>query len=554
MPLAELPVQDALLAAVAEREAAGRIDQAIALLDQRIGEARAQLSGLLAQRGHLAGRALRAREAMRSLAEALALDPHNAGVEMELALMAREQGELERSLSHWLHLEQTQPHMLQCRFEAGALQARAGQLDRALATFARMPAAVTDGYWLAEIDHVRQLARAARGTALALLGRRRDGLEEAGWRDLARALLRLGREHAALGIIATLPPGLEASRLRFEADHRRLGLAGAAAVLRAGAGEGALPAELAALVADAYYQAGRPADALALLGAIPFEAMSSSVQELLFRAHAAQGDVPACLALGGRMIDARPWDPTPAQLVIGALLAGGALRPVHDALGGLPPGFGRIPPVLFQFWDQPAVPAEVGAVIASWDDPSGHLQRVLFDDAQAQAFIAMEFPPDHLAAYRACHHAAMRSDLVRLCYLVRHGGIYLDVDEHCADTPAALLRAVSGQSLLLVLIGSAAAYANNALIGAEPGHPLLQHALADAVRVLTSLHEGARPDIWNTTGPGLITRSLVAHLREYGTEGSGRVALLTDAAWRQLCGARNSLAYKGTAAGNWRLA
>ncbi len=585
-----------LLARAAAREQAGRPDQAAALLDEALsGTAR-----LLAARGRLALAGLRAREAMRFLSLAVQLDPADGASEMELALLAREEGEKERALRHWRHLSETRPGLAQPFFETGALRSAAGQYDLAVAAFARIPGPVTDAYWLAEIEGARRSLRAARGGAVSLLGRRRaGGLGEAERVELARLLLRVGRPRAALRVAGGLPSRLLAP-LRFEADRRVMSLSEAAALLRArlhdeapggaasgaaargdaasgpadatprgvspsGASPGGVPPDGvraaegatlddgAVLVADAYYQAGEPDAALAVLGRADPDALPPAVQELLFRVHAARGDPAACLALAGRMIDARPWDPTPPRLVLGALLEGGALRPVHDARTGLPAGFGRIPPTLFRFWDTPEVPDEVRAVMDTWEDPDGRLRPVLFDDARARAYLGEHHGAAQLRAYDRCHHAAMKSDYVRLCFLVREGGIYLDVDEACADTPEALLRAVSGQELVLVLIGSAAAYANNALIAAVPHHPVLERALSEVTETLCALEPGARPDIWAATGPGLLTRSLVAELREQGAAGCN-VALLTNSAWRQLCAARNSLSYKGTAAGNWRMA
>jgi mannosyltransferase OCH1-like enzyme len=144
----------------------------------------------------------------------------------------------------------------------------------------------------------------------------------------------------------------------------------------------------------------------------------------------------------------------------------------------------------------------------------------------------------------------MRSDFARLCVLAREGGIYLDVDEACSGAPTDLLRVVAGHELVCTVLDQVTPYANNAMIGSMPEHPVLRACLTEAVRRLLATED--KQDIWSTTGPGLLTRNLVRHLRERGT--GGGVALLSEWGWRRLCAPRNSLSYKAEASGNWRLA
>jgi hypothetical protein len=109
-------------------------------------------------------------------------------------------------------------------------------------------------------------------------------------------------------------------------------------------------------------------------------------------------------------------------------------------LGGAtprPPGFSGdgadAPAVLVQFWDTGAdMPRDVAECIASWDrlvDDVPRLSRVMFDDDTARQFIRDELSSDHAAVFDACRHPAMRCDYFRLCFLLRHGGLYVDADE-----------------------------------------------------------------------------------------------------------------------------
>lgn len=57
--------------------------------------------------------------------------------------------------------------------------------------------------------------------------------------------------------------------------------------------------------------------------------------------------------------------------------------------------------------------------------------HVIFDEAQAREFIRVEYEARHLEAWDLCNHPAMKSDLFRLAYLYRHGGVYIDADDTC---------------------------------------------------------------------------------------------------------------------------
>jgi inositol phosphorylceramide mannosyltransferase catalytic subunit len=72
-------------------------------------------------------------------------------------------------------------------------------------------------------------------------------------------------------------------------------------------------------------------------------------------------------------------------------------------------------------------------------------------------------------------HPAERADLLRLEVLWREGGVYVDTDFECLRSIEALL---DGLDFFAGYIGPGKI--NNALIGAAPGHPLLDRALDEA--------------------------------------------------------------------------
>ena len=496
------------------------------------------LAGLM-QAGQDALAGGRLRPALALFRQALRAVPDHGQAHLHLAVLTGELGWHAESLAHWLALTQAMPSLTQPFFEAARLHATAGAYDRAQAMLARMQSPATDAFWIAEIGRIR----AERATIVAGLRARlaEDRTPDAA---LVTMLGQLGFVRIATRLLPRMrDAGTEAAAIAWFRLQRRDDPAGAADALAATIPPEARSPALRALLAAALFAQGRTHAAAAVLQG----AADRAAQEMLFRIRLIQDDTDACLAIAGAMMDARPADTLPCQFALSALLADGMLPMGNE--GAAAPAHPVVPSVLLHYWDQPTPPDDVRAVMDAWTT-DGAWQAVLFDRDRAAAWIAAHHGPAQTAAFARCHHAAMRSDYFRLCHLVIQGGVYLDVDEAPVGDPLALRAAIGGAGLLVAMLGSVLPYANNALIAARPGHPVIAAALEQATARLQAPH-GDTHNIWETTGPGLLTRALVRHLRAHGADG---IALLTETGWRRLCRPETGLGYKSTQAGNWRLA
>lgn len=194
----------------------------------------------------------------------------------------------------------------------------------------------------------------------------------------------------------------------------------------------------------------------------------------------------------------------------------------------------QIPKTLVRFWHDPSdVPPDVRECLESWNGlrEEGFAFR-MFGDASAAAFIAERYGPRESAAFARCRHPAMRSDYLRMCFVLAEGGLYVDADDILMDdgwkdvfhdgalkvqplcydvgvggmVPATELRRIE------LPMDGRIFYVNNNPIAAPPGHPILQRALARATDRLLG-YESA-PEIQSTTGPGNLTAALAAQARE----------------------------------------
>ncbi|WP_264714235.1 tetratricopeptide repeat protein [Limobrevibacterium gyesilva] len=165
----------------------------------------------------------------------------------------------------------------------------------------------------------------------------------------------------------------------------------------------------------------------------------------------------------------------------------------------------RIPRRIIQFWAQGAPPPEIAALMQTWRRwHPGHDWRS-FDDPSAMAWLEQHGMHDVLRAYRRAREPAQRSDLFRLAFLAKEGGLYADADDACL---APLDHLVPPNTGLLCYQEEFASLGNN-LIGAAPGHPVIRRALALATE---SVLRGDTDLVWLATGPGLLTRAFAQEM------------------------------------------
>ncbi len=229
-----------------------------------------------------------------------------------------------------------------------------------------------------------------------------------------------------------------------------------------------------------------------------------------------------------------------------------------------------IPRNLVRFWHDPkSIPSDVQACLDSWAPLGDEGVTIrMFNDDTAATYIADRYGESHVAAFTRCDHPAMRSDYLRLCFVLAEGGLYVDADDVllddgwrrvfrdttlklqplCYDIPDGSMVPTTKLGLFDCPTSHRIFYVNNNPIAARPGDPVLRRALARATRLLLS--EARVDDIQSTTGPGNLTAALAAHAREEMKGGrSPAIDLLFD--WESTAKPDWTLGYRRDAR-NWR--
>jgi mannosyltransferase OCH1-like enzyme len=230
-----------------------------------------------------------------------------------------------------------------------------------------------------------------------------------------------------------------------------------------------------------------------------------------------------------------------------------------------------MPRTVVRYWHDPDdVPDDVRACLDSWDRlrEEGFEFRT-FDDASAAVYVADWYGARERAAFARCRHPAMRSDYLRMCFVLAEGGLYVDADDVlvmgdgwralfrddrlkvqplCYDIPTGGMVPAAEIWRADLPTANRIFYVNNDPIVAPAGHPVLRGALARATERL--LGEDPRPEIQSTTGPGNLTAVLAAHARELRVAGiPPDFELLHD--WNAIAETRWDLSYRGDVR-NWR--
>jgi len=153
-------------------------------------------------------------------------------------------------------------------------------------------------------------------------------------------------------------------------------------------------------------------------------------------------------------------------------------------------------------------------------------EYLFFDDVQVNEFMLQE-DPQHRAVFNAFQHPIQRYDFFRYLAVHRYGGFYFDLDVLLASDLSSLLEfgcVFPFESLTLSHFLRSHYRMDweigNYAFGAAPGHPFLEAIIENCVRAqrdpswVKPMMRGFPPlfrteyAILNTTGPGLISRTL----------------------------------------------
>lgn len=158
-----------------------------------------------------------------------------------------------------------------------------------------------------------------------------------------------------------------------------------------------------------------------------------------------------------------------------------------------------IPPVFHQIWVGPdPLPAEFAAYAQTWRDLHPGWEYRLWTDDNLPAMANRHLFDDAAELTPPLFVHQFKADVLRYEILWNFGGVYIDTDFECLANIEHLLVGVEAFAAW-ELQGT---WVNNAIMGAEPGHPFLARAIA-GLPAAAEHHKGQRPN--ESVGPQYLT-------------------------------------------------
>ncbi len=231
----------------------------------------------------------------------------------------------------------------------------------------------------------------------------------------------------------------------------------------------------------------------------------------------------------------------------------------------------KIPKCIVQFWDDPnRLPQDVKECMESWKqlEQSGFELQV-FDENSAREFIRAHLGSRFENAFDKCYHPSMKSDYFRYSYIFVKGGFYIDADDvyhgisidhlftdgrlklqpFCYDIETAQMVSPSDFVNPGADKWSWIFYFNTTPLIASRNHPIVERVLLNSTIALEQEPKEMLPEVQATTGPGILTESIVEVLAEEKCP-EGIFLVLHD--WEKSSTSKWSLSYRNDKR-NWRL-
>jgi hypothetical protein len=185
-----------------------------------------------------------------------------------------------------------------------------------------------------------------------------------------------------------------------------------------------------------------------------------------------------------------------------------------------------IPARIIQTGKSRELPLMAQAAVANLKCLNPGFEYLFFDDSAVTSFIQKEFP-EHVSVFESFPHKIQRFDFFRYLAVYRLGGFYFDLDVFLAAGLEELLKHTCvfpfeelTTNQYLRRNCNVDWEIGNYAFAAAPGHPFLKAVIENCVRarrepgwvrpMLQGIPRFFRQDyeVLNTTGPGLLTRTL----------------------------------------------
>jgi mannosyltransferase OCH1-like enzyme len=160
----------------------------------------------------------------------------------------------------------------------------------------------------------------------------------------------------------------------------------------------------------------------------------------------------------------------------------------------------RIPKIIHHIWLGSSFPEKYHALRDSWLKHNPGWEYKVWTDKDIE-----ELDLINKEKYDNAQNYGEKSDIARYEILYRFGGLYIDTDFECIKSFDTLNHCFD---FYAGLVHEKECIANNALIAARPGHPIMRICIEDIYTITNT-----STDLLDRTGPYFFTRSINKYIK-----------------------------------------
>jgi mannosyltransferase OCH1-like enzyme len=155
-----------------------------------------------------------------------------------------------------------------------------------------------------------------------------------------------------------------------------------------------------------------------------------------------------------------------------------------------------IPKSIMQYWEGP-LNKEVEELLDSWRKLNPEYKYELFNRSLALKYLERNYDCNVVSAFSSALLPAMQSDIFRITWLLKEGGIYIDAATKCISPIDELIT----NSIELILLKKWHGKICNGFIASKSKNFTLKAYLAVIIR---NVLEAKISNVWISTGPGAL--------------------------------------------------
>lgn len=154
-----------------------------------------------------------------------------------------------------------------------------------------------------------------------------------------------------------------------------------------------------------------------------------------------------------------------------------------------------IPKNIAQYWDGP-IEDELRCLMESWKQLNPNYKYECFDRSSALKFLSENYPKSVVDAFSSARLPAMASDIFRVAWCLKKGGVYIDSASRCLSPLSEWI--VENAHMVLMRKWHGGVW--NGFIAAEKNSKVLKKILD---RIVSNINNRTSNNVWLVTGPGV---------------------------------------------------